>query len=163
MPDLVGPLLERRIMGNAALQRDGVEFGQARRFARCRGIAALAVLDHFGGPAQRADLGDPGHIMAIPFDAEFEILVSVEALRIDGEFSHGRCLSKQVASRPSRAPRLLEPAEAVNRLSETRVFWDEVLMAITLQSTVGGFSDEFMRRLPRLEQAMAANGLDPAA
>jgi hypothetical protein len=55
---------------------------------------------------------------------------------------------------------LLEPAEAVNRLSETRVFWDEVLMAITLQSTVGGFSDEFMRRLPKLEQAMAANGLD---
>ena len=36
-------------------------------------------------------------------------------------------------------------------------------MAITLQSTVGGFSDEFMRKLPRLEQAMVANGLDPAA
>src|SRR6266576_7235842 len=35
-------------------------------------------------------------------------------------------------------------------------------MAITLQSTVGGFSDEFMRRLPKLEQAMVANGLDPA-
>ena len=36
-------------------------------------------------------------------------------------------------------------------------------MAITLQSTVGGFSAEFMRRLPKLEQAMTANGLDPAA
>ena len=36
-------------------------------------------------------------------------------------------------------------------------------MAITLQSTVGGFSDEFMCKLPRLEQAMVANGLDPAA
>ncbi len=35
-------------------------------------------------------------------------------------------------------------------------------MAITLQSTVGGFSAEFMRRLPKLEQAMIANGLDPA-
>src|ERR1043165_6276650 len=34
-------------------------------------------------------------------------------------------------------------------------------MAITLQSTVGGFSDEFMRKLPKLEQAMIANGLDP--
>ena len=34
-------------------------------------------------------------------------------------------------------------------------------MAITLQSTVGGFSDEFMRKLPMLEQAMVANGLDP--
>jgi hypothetical protein len=38
----------------------------------------------------------------------------------------------------------------------------EVVMAITLQSTIGGFSDEFMRRLPRLEQAMIDNGLDPA-
>ena len=35
-------------------------------------------------------------------------------------------------------------------------------MAITLQSTLGGFSAEFMRRLPQLEQAMTANGLDPA-
>ena len=35
-------------------------------------------------------------------------------------------------------------------------------MTITLQSTIGGFSDEFMRRLPKLEQAMLANGLDPA-
>ena len=35
-------------------------------------------------------------------------------------------------------------------------------MAITLQSTIGGFSDEFMRWLPKLEQAMISNGLDPA-
>ena len=35
-------------------------------------------------------------------------------------------------------------------------------MAIMLQSTIGGFSDQFMRRLPQLEQAMIANGLDPA-
>ena len=35
-------------------------------------------------------------------------------------------------------------------------------MAITLQSTVGGFSPEFMRRLPRLEQAMIAHGLEPS-
>ncbi|SDT45130.1 hypothetical protein [Bradyrhizobium canariense] len=35
-------------------------------------------------------------------------------------------------------------------------------MAIRLQSTVGGFSPEFMRRLPRLEQAMVAHGLEPA-
>jgi hypothetical protein len=34
-------------------------------------------------------------------------------------------------------------------------------VAITLQSTIGGFSAEFMRRLPKLEQAMIANGLDP--
>ncbi len=35
-------------------------------------------------------------------------------------------------------------------------------MAITLQSTVGGFSSEFMRRLPQLEQAMVAHGLEPS-
>ena len=34
-------------------------------------------------------------------------------------------------------------------------------MPITLQGTAGGFSDEFMRKLPQLEQAMAAHGLDP--
>jgi hypothetical protein len=33
---------------------------------------------------------------------------------------------------------------------------------ITLQSTVGGFSGEFMRRLPALEQAMTAHGLEPS-
>src|SRR3984893_12532325 len=35
-------------------------------------------------------------------------------------------------------------------------------VAITLQSTVGGFSPEFMRRLPALEQAMIAHGLEPS-
>src|SRR5712675_2674646 len=38
-----------------------------------------------------------------------------------------------------------------------------VPVAITLQSTIeGGFSAEFMRRLPALEQAMIAHGLEPA-
>jgi hypothetical protein len=36
------------------------------------------------------------------------------------------------------------------------------MMAITVQSTVGGFSAEFMRRLPALEQAMIAHGLEPS-
>jgi hypothetical protein len=35
-------------------------------------------------------------------------------------------------------------------------------VSITFQSTVGGFSAEFMRRLPDLEQAMIAHGLEPA-
>ena len=35
-------------------------------------------------------------------------------------------------------------------------------MAITLQSTIGGgFSPAFMRRLPQLERAMIAHGLEP--
>jgi len=33
---------------------------------------------------------------------------------------------------------------------------------ITLQGTAGGFSAEFMRKLPEVEQAMTAHGLDPA-
>src|SRR5258708_39725149 len=35
-------------------------------------------------------------------------------------------------------------------------------MPITLQSTVGGFSPELMRKLPDLEQAMIAHGLEPS-
>jgi hypothetical protein len=35
-------------------------------------------------------------------------------------------------------------------------------MPITLQSTVGGFSAEFIRKLPQLEQVMIAHGLEPA-
>ena len=35
-------------------------------------------------------------------------------------------------------------------------------MTIILQSTVVGFSAEFMRRLPELEQEMVAHGLKPS-
>jgi hypothetical protein len=35
-------------------------------------------------------------------------------------------------------------------------------MPITLQSTVGGFSPGFTRRLPGLEKAMVAQGLEPS-
>jgi hypothetical protein len=35
-------------------------------------------------------------------------------------------------------------------------------VAITLQSTVGGFTPEFVRKLPQVEQAMIAHGLEPA-
>jgi len=34
-------------------------------------------------------------------------------------------------------------------------------MPITLQSTVGGFSPQFLRKLPALEAAMLAHGLEP--
>jgi hypothetical protein len=40
----------------------------------------------------------------------------------------------------------------------------EGIVGITLQSTIaGGFSAEFMRRLPKVEQAMIAHGLEPAS
>jgi hypothetical protein len=35
-------------------------------------------------------------------------------------------------------------------------------VTIILQSTVGGFTAEFMRRLPELEQAMVGHGLEPS-
>src|SRR6202012_1848370 len=35
-------------------------------------------------------------------------------------------------------------------------------MEIRLRSTVGGFSRDFMRKLPELEKAMLAHGLEPA-
>jgi hypothetical protein len=35
-------------------------------------------------------------------------------------------------------------------------------VAIILQSSVGGFSDEFMRKLPLVERAMVERGLDPS-
>jgi hypothetical protein len=63
----------------------------------------------------------------------------------------------------------LEPADIARRPRETiaatlgrDVFTHEGAVAITLQSTVGGFSAEFMRRLPLLEQAMVARGLEPS-
>ena len=38
-------------------------------------VAALAVLDDFGGALERADLADAGHVAAVPLDAELEVLV----------------------------------------------------------------------------------------
>ena len=35
-------------------------------------------------------------------------------------------------------------------------------MEIRLRSTVGGFSPDFMRKLPELEKAMLAHGLEPS-
>ena len=35
-------------------------------------------------------------------------------------------------------------------------------MSIILQSTVGGFSAQFMRKLPQVEQAMREHGLEPS-
>ena len=36
------------------------------------------------------------------------------------------------------------------------------VVSIILQSTIGGFSGEFMRKLPRVEEAMIAHGLEPS-
>ena len=51
-------------------------------------VAALAVLDDLGRPLERADLADAGDVPAVPLDPELEVLVRVEALRVDGELRH---------------------------------------------------------------------------
>ena len=52
-------------------------------------VAADAVLNHLGAALQRADLADAGDIAAVPLDAELEVLVGVEARRVDAELGHG--------------------------------------------------------------------------
>ena len=59
VPHLVGPLLELDVVGDAALQGDGLVLGAAGRLARGGRVAALAVLDHLGAALERADLADP--------------------------------------------------------------------------------------------------------
>jgi hypothetical protein len=64
---------------------------------------------------------------------------------------------------------LLEPTGTVNRPTgqthrgrfRTRGT-PGLAVSITLQSTIGGFSAEFMRKLPLVEQAMIAHGLEPS-
>src|SRR5690349_16345176 len=89
VPHLVRPLLELGVVGDAALDGDRLVLGAPRRLARAAGVAALAVLDHFGGALQSRHLADAGHVAAIPLHPELEVLVRIEALRIDAELSHG--------------------------------------------------------------------------
>jgi hypothetical protein len=77
-------------VGHAALQRDRVVLGAPRRFARGGGIAALAVLDHFGGALEHPDLADAGDVTPVPLDAELEILIRIETLCVDAELGHDR-------------------------------------------------------------------------
>ena len=93
VPDLVRPFLELGVVGDAALERDRLVLGAARRFAAAAGrIAALAVLDHFGGALERAHLADAGDVAAVPLDPELEVLVGIEALRVDRELCHDHLL-----------------------------------------------------------------------
>src|ERR1051326_6485761 len=88
LPDLVGPVLEFEIVRDSALERDGVEFRAAGGLAAARRIASLTVFHDFRGALEHADLAHARHVFSVPFHAEFEILVGIKTLRIDGEFSH---------------------------------------------------------------------------
>src|SRR5205823_11779181 len=87
-PDLARPLLEGVIVGDAALEGNGIVLGAPRRFTAAAGIAALAVLHHLGGTLQGTDLADAGNIFAIPLDLELEILIGIEARCINAKLSH---------------------------------------------------------------------------
>src|SRR5207237_1025898 len=77
------------VVGHAALEGDRFKLGASRRLARAARVTPFAMLDHLGGPLERAHLADAGDVAAIPFHAELEILVRIEPLRIDAELSHG--------------------------------------------------------------------------
>src|SRR5262249_34097677 len=88
IPNLVCPLLELFVMCDTSVERDGIVLGAARRFAAAGGVASLTMFDNLSGAFQRADLADAGHVSAVPLHAEFEVLVRIEALCIDGKLGH---------------------------------------------------------------------------
>src|SRR5262249_38977570 len=103
IPHLVGPALELDIMRHAAVERDRVVFGAARRLARARRITAVALLDHLGRAVEHADLAHAEHVATVPFDPELEVLVRVESICVDRELSHWRALLRWRSGRPSAA------------------------------------------------------------
>src|SRR5574337_733995 len=102
IPYLVRPLLEGDVMGHAAFDGDRLILGTPGRLARAAGVAALAMLDHFGGALQAGHLADAGHVATVPFQPELEVLVRIETLRIDTELSHDVFL-RSGSGRPSAA------------------------------------------------------------
>ena len=72
-------------MSDTPLQRDRFILGTTGRFTAGAWIAPFAVLDHFGGALQRTNLADPRDVTPVPFDPEFEILVGIEPMRVDGK------------------------------------------------------------------------------
>lgn len=96
------PILKSGVVRYATFESDWLEPGASRRLASGARIAPLAVLYDFGCALERADFADAGHVLAIPFHPEFEILVWIMAVRVHGEFSHffssmrvGQCSSRE--------------------------------------------------------------------
>ena len=65
----------------------------------------------------------------------------------------------------TRAALRLEPSPALDRRTRDRAKLEarNIFMSVILQSTVGGFSAEFLRKLPLVERAMREHGLEPSA
>src|SRR3974390_3124093 len=62
--------------------------------------------DDLGAANQRADLGNSGDVLAVPLHPEFEVLVGIEALRVDRELCHAE-------PRPNSLPQLATKLEPI--------------------------------------------------
>src|SRR5262249_51819289 len=102
--DQARPVSELEVVGEAALQRESLVFDLARRLARGRRVAALAVLDDGDRSLERADLAHARYVTAVPAHPEFEVLVRVEPLRVHRKLRHVPIpLSRRRSGRPSAA------------------------------------------------------------
>jgi hypothetical protein len=66
LPDKILPGFEFVVVGDAALERGGVEFGQAGRFAAGAGVATFAVGYDLGSTFEATHFGDAGDVAAVP-------------------------------------------------------------------------------------------------
>src|SRR5207245_1157316 len=77
-----------RVVCNAALERDRLVLRPPGGFPAAAVVATLPVPHHLGRPLQGAHLADARDVPAFPFHPELEVLVGVEAIRIDRELRH---------------------------------------------------------------------------
>jgi len=54
--------------------------------------------DHLGGAVQRAHVGDAGDGLAVPLHLKLELLVRVDAMRVDSELGHRHLLFSSACS-----------------------------------------------------------------
>ena len=81
-------------MSDAGFKRDGIELGSPWGLAACAGISAFAVFDDLSAAFQCTDFTDPGNVVPVPLNAEFEIFVRVEAMRVFNKLWHDKVLFK---------------------------------------------------------------------
>ena len=88
VPDLVGPLLELVVVGDAALERDRLVLRAAGRLAAGRRVAALAVLDHLGRALSAPTLLMPATYRPSHFTRNLKFLYGSNRCGVDGELGH---------------------------------------------------------------------------
>src|SRR5262249_36836305 len=89
VPDLVRPLLEGGIEGDAALERHRAVLGLAGEAARPLRGAALAPGDDLRAARERAHLAHRRHRLVVPLHEELEVQEGVDQARADVRYRHG--------------------------------------------------------------------------